>query len=117
VGDSFNELVRQLSNYDVAVDEAFLHGLLTGYATIPGMDSGSLFATIAGEQPLADSVIDAVLDNINSLAENLSSHTFQARFDVQSDADAKRWLKGYTRAVEIHEDDWKSRTKFTPMPL
>jgi len=61
MGDSFNELVRQLADYDVAVDEAFLHGLLTGYATTPKMDSDALFATIAGEQPLAASVINSVL--------------------------------------------------------
>ena len=103
----FDELVRQLAEYHVAVDPAYLHGLLTGFATIPTMDSLSLLPAIAGEQPLAESVIEAVFDSINSLAKDLSAHEFQARFDLHRDTDAKRWLDGYCKAVEIQEEDWR----------
>ena len=43
-------------------------------ATIPAMDSTSLFVAIAGEQPLAESVCETVFDSINLLAANLSKH-------------------------------------------
>ncbi len=112
VHDYFDELVRQLAEYHVAVDETFLHGLLTGYATIPAMDSENLFPAIAGEQPLAESVGETVFDSINLLAADLSTHAFQARFDVDRDADAKHWLDGYFKAVEIHERDWQELNEF-----
>jgi len=105
--EKFEELVRQLTEYQVIVDEAFLHGLLTGYATIPLMDSLKLFPAIAGEQPLADSVIDAVFENIDLLGTDLSTQSFHARFDFDGDADVKKWLDGYFKAVEIHEKHWE----------
>jgi hypothetical protein len=114
VGDYFDELVCRLAEYHVAVDEAFLHGLLTGYATIPAMDSENLFPAIAGEQPLAESVGEAVFDTIKSLSEDLSTYAFQARFDVDRDDDAKQWLDGYFKAVEIHEEDWQELNEFHP---
>jgi len=107
VSDYFDELVRQLTQYHVAVDDAFLHGLLTGCATIPAMDSASLFLSIAGKQPLAESVRDTVLESVKLLAADLSTHAFQARFDVDREADAKHWLDGYLKAVDIHEKDWQ----------
>ena len=110
----FDDLVRQLAEYDVAVDNAFLHGLLTGSATIPAMDSVSLFLAIAGEQPLAESVCGSVFENINLLAADLSTHAFQARFDVDREADAKHWLDGYFKAVSIHEKDWQEMNEVHP---
>lgn len=105
MGDYFHQLLRELAEYHVAVDAAYLHGLLSGCATIPEMDSENLIRAIAGEQPLAESVVEAVRDNINSLAENLAAHEFQARF--HGDTDGRRWLDGYFEAVRVHEKDWQ----------
>ena len=110
----FDDLVRQLGEYRVAVDDAFLHGLLTGYATIPAMDSVSLFLAIAGEQPLAESVYETVFESVSSLGVALSKYNYQARFDVDSAADAKRWLDGYFKAVEIHEAHWQELNESHP---
>jgi len=114
VREFFSELVQELAAYQIAVDEAFLHGLLTGYATIPVMDSERLFPAIAGEQPLAESVIEKVFESINLLGTDLSTHAFQARFNVERDADAKHWLDGYFKAVEIHEREWQELNEIHP---
>jgi Uncharacterised protein family (UPF0149)/SEC-C motif len=114
VENQFNELIRQLTDYDVAVDEAYLHGLLTGYATIPEMNAEGLFPAIAGGQPLAESVIATVFECINLLAAELSTHAFRARFDINRDADTKHWLDGYFKAVEIHERDWQELNDSQP---
>ena len=51
--DHFIKLASLLAKYDVAIDQAYLHGLLTGCATIPDLDSTNLVSAIAGEQSLA----------------------------------------------------------------
>ena len=112
MGDYFDELVRDLVDYQVTVNAAFLHGLLTGYATVPTMNSEHLFPAIAGKQALAESVVEKVFDNINLLGVDLSTQAFQARFDVERDGDAKHWLDGYLKAVAIHESDWQELNEY-----
>ncbi|HEX6259045.1 MAG TPA: UPF0149 family protein [Woeseiaceae bacterium] len=107
MNDEFDELMRQLSRYQATVDGAFLHGLLTGCATIPEIDSESLFTAIGGDQPLPEAIVEAVLDTIGLLAGELSNESFEAGFDSRREGDAQRWLKGYLKAVEIHERDWR----------
>ena len=114
VSDIFSELVQEFAAYEVVVDETFLHGLLTGYATIPAMDSESLFPAIAGEQPLAESVVEKVFDCIDLLARNLATHEFRTRFGVDREAGAKQWLDGFFKAVEIHESEWEELNDIHP---
>jgi hypothetical protein len=113
--DNFKELVKLLAQNRVAVDRAYLHGLLTGCATIPAMDSNAILSAIAGERALGESVVDTVFSSINLLAEDLSANKFEARFDHGSGTDANNWLDGYFRAVEIHETDWEGLNEHHPM--
>ena len=112
--DHFHKLVQQLRACDIVVDEAFLHGLLTGYATIPAMDVKMLSPAIAGEHSLADRVIEEVLANICALAADLSAAVFRAHFDHSRMASARQWLDGYFKAVKIHESDWEALNSTRP---
>jgi hypothetical protein len=112
--NQFSDLVRQLSAYHVAADEANLHGLLSGFATIPAMDSRKLVAAIAGEQALAEAVIEKVLECIGLIAAELSEQAFEARFDSDDIASAGQWLDGYFEAVALHESDWEALNEDRP---
>ena len=112
MSDHFVELIRELAKYHISTEEPFLHGLLTGCATIPALDQEKLFLEISPGQPLAESVRDAVLEVVAALSEQLSRDAFQARFDIDQDNAFERWISGYIKAVEIHEHQWQEENEF-----
>jgi hypothetical protein len=111
MSDRFVELTRELATYHISAEELFLHGLLTGCATIPALDQEGLFLEISPRQPLAESVRDAVLDVVTGLSEELSRDAFRARFDIAQDKEFERWISGYLKAVEIHEHQWQEENE------
>ena len=112
MSDHFVELVRELAKYHISTEEPFLHGLLTGCATIPALDQEKLFLEISPGQPLAESVRDAVLEVVAVLSGQLSRDAFQTRFDIDQDNEFERWIGGYLKAVEIHEHQWQEENEF-----
>ena len=80
MSDYFNALVDQLREFHLSIDPPFLHGLLTGFATTPEPDLAKLYVEIAGEQPLAESIREEVLNVVDFLSEDLSVHEFKALF-------------------------------------
>ena len=83
MSNNFDELVRLLPQYQHPVDSAFLHGLLTGCATIPTVNYERLFDTIAPKQPLPEDAVESPFDSIDQIAEALSVATFEPRFDIR----------------------------------
>ncbi|MCH7822004.1 MAG: SEC-C domain-containing protein [Proteobacteria bacterium] len=109
--DYFDELIRQLAAYGIAIDEAFLHGLLSGCATIPLVDLDKLNLELSSGQPLADVVREATVDAVHELSAALSDESFRARFDPGQDAEARRWIEGYVKAVNLHEVRWEEQNE------
>ena len=109
--DYFDELIRQLAAYGIAIDEAFLHGLLSGCATIPLVDLDKLNLELSSGQPLADVVREATVDAVHELSAALSDESFRARFDPGQDAAARRWIEGYVKAVNLHEVRWEEQNE------
>ncbi len=109
--DCFDELIRQLAAYGIAIDEAFLHGLLSGCATIPLVDLDKLNLELSSGQPLADVVREAMVDAVHELSAALSDESFRARFDTGQDAAARRWIEGYVKAVDLHEVQWEQQNE------
>lgn len=114
VKNVFRTLVRQLSDCDVAVNEAFLDGLLTGCATIPAAKTADLLAAIGGGQPLPGAVRESVLDALDQLGAELSNGIYEARFDPGRSGDAQQdcvladAADSGTDALE-HAVDWLAR--------
>jgi SEC-C motif/Uncharacterised protein family (UPF0149) len=111
--DDFPELVERLSASGLAVDPPHLHGLLTGFATTPDPDMNKLWKEMGGDQPLAVTMKEAVADLLDFLSEDLSVNEFRAEFREDRD-EPKRWLRGYFRAVELHEEQWQEENESHP---
>ena len=95
-----------LNDYQVPVDAPYLHGLLTGSATIPVLNLEKLVSAMASEWQLPGLLTDAVLDVVGQLSMDLFDGSFEARFQLDQANDAERWIRGYLKAVEIHEEQW-----------
>ena len=107
MNDFFDELVDELRGDGVSVDAPFLHGLLTGYATIPAVDLDKLFAEITAKHPLSEVNRRAVIDAVGFLVEDLFENVFEAQFRIARDDEAQRWINGYLKAVELDEIPWQ----------
>jgi len=113
--DYFDELIRDLAEYHITTDGPFLNGLLTGCATIAAVDLDKLYLEVSPEQPLAGSVRETILAAMGFLSEELSRNAFQPRFNIDQDNESERWIDGYLKAVEIHEEQWQEENEYSPV--
>jgi uncharacterized protein YecA (UPF0149 family) len=111
--DDFPELVEQLSASGLAVDPPHFHGLLTGFASTSDPDMDKLWKELGGDQPLAVAMKEAVANLLDLLSEDLSINEFRAQFKDDRD-EPKRWLSGYFRAIELHEEQWEEENESHP---
>lgn len=109
----FPKLVGQLSGSGFTVDPPHLHGLLTGFATTPDPDMNKLWNEVGGDQPFSETMKEAVTDLLDGLSEDLSVNEFRAEFG-KGQEDPQRWLKGYFRAIELHEEQWQDENENHP---
>jgi hypothetical protein len=114
MSDYFIELVDQLRENHLSIDPPYLHGLLTGFATIPEPGLAKLYMEISGELPLPESIREEVLNVVDFLSEDLSLHEFKALFQVDHDSEPERWINGYLKAVELHEEQWREENDCHP---
>jgi len=114
LSDDFALLVAALREKLPAIDAPYLHGLLAACATVPQPDSEKFLAEISDQYPLPQSLADKVISSIGLLRKELSTDTFTARFELAEKDEAKRWIEGYLRAVEIHERQWKAGNELHP---
>ncbi len=105
--DFFHELAEQLHENGLSIDPPYLHGLLTGLATTPDLDISLVWPEIQQEGELQEPLQNEVIDAIDLLSEDLYLHDFEALFRADRDDEPERWIKGYFRAVELHEDQWE----------
>jgi uncharacterized protein YgfB (UPF0149 family) len=114
MSDYFIELVDQLHEYHLPIDPPCLHGLLTGFATTPDPDLAKLYSEISGKQPLPESLREEVLNVVDFLSEDLSLHEFKAIFQADHDSKPERWINGYLKAVELHDEQWQEENNCHP---
>lgn len=114
MSDYFNELVDQMRENHLSIDPSHLHGLLTGFATTPEPELEKLYMEISGEQPFPESIREEVLNVVDFLSEDLSLHEFKALFQVDHDGEPERWINGYLKAVELHEEQWREENDCHP---
>ena len=94
LSDDFALLVAALREKLPAIDAPYLHGLLAACATVPQPDSEKLLADISDQYPLPQSLADNVISSVGSLAKELSTDTFTARFELAENDEAKRCIEG-----------------------
>jgi hypothetical protein len=114
MSDYFYTLVDRLHEHNMLSDPPYLHGLLTGFATTPDGDIEKLFLEIAGERPLPEQLREEVIEVIDFLSEYLSLNDYQALFRPERDNEPERWINGYLKAVEIHEEQWREENELHP---
>jgi hypothetical protein len=114
MSDYFYTLVDQLHEHHLRSDPPYIHGLLTGFATIPDADFEKLYLEIAVDQPLPGQLRDAVIETIDYLSEDLSINEFHALFRPERDNEPERWINGYLKAVEIHKEQWREENELHP---
>jgi hypothetical protein len=114
MSDDFQELVRELRGRGLSIDAPYFHGLLTGYATTPDPDPEVLRPEIGGERPVSILLLEKIFYYIELLSENLSANEYQALFRADREDEPERWLEGYFRAVELHEEQWEEENENHP---
>ena len=114
MSDYFKELVDQLQENHLSIDAPYLHGLLAGFATTPDPDLAKLHMEISVEQPLPESLWKEVHNVVDFLSEDLSVNEFHAFFKTDSNDEPERWINGYLKAVEIHEEQWREENDCHP---
>ena len=112
MSDYFYELVARLQENQLLTDPPYIHGLLTGFATTPDPDHEKLWMEIAAGRLLPEQLQDEVIDVIGFLSEDLSSNNFHALFREDSNSEPERWINGYLKTVEIHEEQWREENEF-----
>jgi hypothetical protein len=114
MSDYFNVLVEQLRENHVSINPPYLHGLLTGFATTPEPDAEKLYLEISGEQPLPDTLREALIEVAGFLSEDLSLYEFKALFQADHDSEPEHWINGYLKAVELHDEQWREENDCHP---
>ena len=109
----FDELLLQLAKHEVAVNMPYLHGLLTGCATVPDLALEKLLLEFAPTKPLAESLRGVTIDAVGELSKSLSDSTFQTRLENQ-ETDARHWIDGYLKAVHLHDAQWEEQSDLSP---
>jgi len=114
MSDFFNELVERLHKNHLPINPPYLHGLLTGFATTPEPDPEKLYMEISGGQPLPDPLREEMIEVADFLSEDLSLHEFKALFQVDHNSEPEHWIKGYLKAVELHNEQWREENDCHP---